>query len=235
MRVPSGGGGCCALVALAFVIALVVAAVASAAAIVDPFAWLPSVSELWSHCEDKFATARDECAWANRFPGFWPHMLANLAWAVAAVACAVVVVMAALHVREARTGAVRRLPGARAIPDRPHRVPALGRGALGARRGAGPGRRVAWRLAKERRASEGAVEARPAFALFGLLLEPVEGPHRPAQVVHRRDEDGLAGGGRDGAAELERAVVGEDDVQQLRGRGPRGSRCSCPTVDRTRK
>ena len=98
----SGGGGCCALVALAFVIALVVAAVASAAAIVDPFAWLPSVSELWSHCEDKFATARDECAWANRFPGFWPHMLANLAWAVSAVACAVVVVMAALHVREAR-------------------------------------------------------------------------------------------------------------------------------------
>ena len=71
------GCGCLLLVAA---IALVVAAAMSLAALVDPFDWYPSFEELWADCEDQPGISRDECASANRFPGFWWHLVANLAY-----------------------------------------------------------------------------------------------------------------------------------------------------------
>jgi hypothetical protein len=90
----SGGTGC-AIVLLLIVIGLVVAALISLAALVDPFSWMPSVHRIWDDCTG-------DCTLAHRFPGFWAHALANLAWTVVAAAAAVVCVAAASNFRAAR-------------------------------------------------------------------------------------------------------------------------------------
>lgn len=64
-------------------VALVIAAAMSLAAVVDPFDWFPSFDALWADCSDDLGTGRDDCAYDARFPGFWWHLAANLAWAAA--------------------------------------------------------------------------------------------------------------------------------------------------------
>src|SRR3954471_11077236 len=72
-------------------------------------------------------------------------------------------------------------------------------------------------LAEIGRARERPVEARPGLAGGELALEAVEAAEAAAEVVDHVDEDGLAGGGDDRGAVFERAVVGEDDVQDRLG------------------
>ena len=69
----SGGGGCGALIAIALVIGAIIAAAISVAAVVDPFGWMPSVREVWADCDG-------DCDLAHRFPGFWWHVVVNLAY-----------------------------------------------------------------------------------------------------------------------------------------------------------
>lgn len=95
-----GGGWACLGVLVA--IAAVVAAAISLAALVDPFSWMPSVGEVWSDCEDNFSTDEDECALANRYPGFWGHAIVNLLYALAAGALVVVFAAATFDLRAKR-------------------------------------------------------------------------------------------------------------------------------------
>lgn len=75
--------GCgCFLAFLAIV--LLIAGAMSLAALVDPFDWYPSFEALWAECGDDYDTARDECSYEHRFPGFRWHLAANLAYAVGA-------------------------------------------------------------------------------------------------------------------------------------------------------
>src|SRR5204863_9604463 len=64
-----------------------------------------------------------------------------------------------------------------------------------------------------------AVEGRPAPGGGELLLDAVEAPQASAEIVDHVHERRLAGAGDDGAAVLERAVVGEDDVAERLGQG----------------
>ena len=75
-----------------------------------------------------------------------------------------------------------------------------------------------------RRAVQSAVEARPALAVAERLLEPVEAAELAAEVVDRVDECGLARARDHRAAVLERAVVGQDDVEDGLGRLGREAR-----------
>src|SRR5436309_13090649 len=68
-------------------------------------------------------------------------------------------------------------------------------------------------LAEVSRTRQRPVEARPGLAGGELALEAVEAAEAAAEVVDHVNEDGLAGGGDDWGAVFERAVVGEDDVQ----------------------
>lgn len=97
-----GCGGCLAVLAVVVVIALMVMAVISVAAILDPFSWLPTAAELWKDCADDFDTERDECAWANRFPGFWPKAIVNLVYISASAVAVVVLWASALEMRSGR-------------------------------------------------------------------------------------------------------------------------------------
>ena len=69
----SGGGGCGGLIAGLIVIAAIVAAAISVAAVVDPFGWMPPLDVMWADCDG-------DCALAHRFPGFWWHVVVNLAY-----------------------------------------------------------------------------------------------------------------------------------------------------------
>ena len=55
----------------------IVAAAISLAALVDPFDWMPSVLATG-------LTVTAHCELADRFPGFWWHVVANLAYAALA-------------------------------------------------------------------------------------------------------------------------------------------------------
>lgn len=90
------------MVAVILILAAVVAAVMSIAALVDPFSWLPPVSEIWKDCQDDYDTPEDECELATRFPGFWGHVIVNFAYVVAAVGLLVWLAFAVAGLREAR-------------------------------------------------------------------------------------------------------------------------------------
>ena len=94
-----GCGGCIVAV---LAIGAVVAAVISLAAVIDPFSWMPPVSDIWADCDDDYATERDECELATRYPGFWVHALVNFTYAVVSALALVWVGRAALELREAR-------------------------------------------------------------------------------------------------------------------------------------
>lgn len=80
----SGGEGCWVLFAGLMIVALIVAGLISLAAIVDPFSWMPSVSEVWEDCREDYGDDRNECDLHVRFPGFWVHALVNLVYFVIA-------------------------------------------------------------------------------------------------------------------------------------------------------
>jgi hypothetical protein len=91
----SSGGGCGTLIAFALLVAGIVAAAISLAALLDPFDWMPSVHTIWADCDG-------ECALAHRFPGFWWHVIANLAYAAVAVAVTIRFLATVLDVRKTR-------------------------------------------------------------------------------------------------------------------------------------
>ena len=100
-REPAGCG-CATIFALSLVIGAVVAAVISIAALVDPFSWLPPVSEIWEDCEDTYDAPGDECALSTRFPGFWPHVISSFAYVIAAVGVLARLAVAVVELRAAR-------------------------------------------------------------------------------------------------------------------------------------
>jgi hypothetical protein len=105
-----GGGGCLALFVLALIVGAIVAAVISLAALIDPFNWMPRVGEIWADCEG-------DCALAHRFPGFWWHAAANLAYAAVAAAMACVFVAAVVELREKRVDRFDSVTAAAAFTD----------------------------------------------------------------------------------------------------------------------
>lgn len=73
------------LFAVVMVICAVLAAVMSVAALVDPFAWMPSANELWSDCQESDVARFGSCDWSDRFPDIWWHAGLNLLYAIAAL------------------------------------------------------------------------------------------------------------------------------------------------------
>jgi hypothetical protein len=94
------GAGCLLLFGVILVIAAVVAALLSVAALVDPFAWMPSAGEMWSDCESTDATG---CDLDERFPGIWGHAAVNLVYTVGAMVTCGLVLGAAFALRAARS------------------------------------------------------------------------------------------------------------------------------------
>ena len=78
-------------------VAAIVSAAISLAALVDPFDWMPSVHAIWADCDG-------DCALAHRFPGFWWHAIANLAYAALAVAVTIFFLATVVDVRKTRVG-----------------------------------------------------------------------------------------------------------------------------------
>jgi hypothetical protein len=62
------------------------------------------VNEVWSDCSDDYGTDRDECALANRFPGFWGHVIGNLVYTVIAAGLLLFLWAGVADLREAREG-----------------------------------------------------------------------------------------------------------------------------------
>src|SRR4051794_37562799 len=86
MENEKSGGGCGVILVGLLVIGLLAAALISLGALVDPFSWMPSVGQIWRDCDE----TRQDCDLAARFPGFWPHLIANLGYVlVAAIALGV--------------------------------------------------------------------------------------------------------------------------------------------------
>lgn len=82
-----GCAGCLGFLAVAFVIALIIGAVISIAALVDPFSWLPSVTEVWEDPDSDGDYGFEEAAFKERYPDFGWRVVANVAWTlVAAIA-----------------------------------------------------------------------------------------------------------------------------------------------------
>jgi hypothetical protein len=74
--------GCWACAGVLVAVILIGMAVISLGAIIDPFDWMPTAAQIWDDCEDE--TGGNACDLANRFPGFWGHLAANLAFAAVA-------------------------------------------------------------------------------------------------------------------------------------------------------
>ena len=91
----SSGGGCGTLIAFVLLVAGIVAAAISLAALVDPFDWMPSVHVIWADCDGA-------CELADRFPGFWWHVVVNLAYAALAVVVTIRFLAAVVDVRKSR-------------------------------------------------------------------------------------------------------------------------------------
>ena len=96
------GSGCAALFVGAFVIGALVAAAISIAALVDPFAWMPPVGEIWEDCSDDWETEVNECDLHQRFPGFWGHAIVNFAYTLIAGALLVALGGAVSELRQSR-------------------------------------------------------------------------------------------------------------------------------------
>jgi len=111
------GSGCGVLIVGVLVFAGLVAAAISIAALVDPFAWMPPVDAIWAQCTDKSSTHVDECSLATRFPGFWGHAIANLAYVLAATGLLLALYGAVGDLREARR---QRFDGAAAAERHGH-------------------------------------------------------------------------------------------------------------------
>jgi hypothetical protein len=108
------GGGCaglgCGLFLIAMAIAAVVAAAISLAALVDPFDWMPTAGRIWADCEG-------DCELAHRFPGFWWHALANLAYIAATAPAAFAFGAFVLDLRDRRAARFESADAAAAFVD----------------------------------------------------------------------------------------------------------------------
>lgn len=106
MTEQSQGHGCGSGCAVAFVAMLVIGALIAAAisitALIDPFAWMPPVAEVWEDCSDDWKTEVNECDLHQRFPGFWVHAIVNFAYIVAAVLSLFALGGAVSELRESR-------------------------------------------------------------------------------------------------------------------------------------
>jgi hypothetical protein len=120
----SNDGVGCALALVAMVIGLIVAAAISVAAVVDPFDWMPGVSEIWADCEG-------DCDLADRFPGFWWHTVANLLYAAVTLLVAFAFAGKVGALRTARVARYASADDAAAF-ERAHRELVAGAGMLGA-------------------------------------------------------------------------------------------------------
>lgn len=96
-RRDEGSSGCGTCLAVLLVIALVVAAVVSVAALVDPFSWVPPLGAIFGDCHT------DECALAERYPGFWVHVVVNFAYALLATGLLLALFSTVAELRRART------------------------------------------------------------------------------------------------------------------------------------
>lgn len=78
------GSGCAAAFGAMLVLGALIAALISITALIDPFAWMPPVGEIWEDCSDDWDTEVNECDLHQRFPGFWVHAIVNFAYILAA-------------------------------------------------------------------------------------------------------------------------------------------------------
>ena len=78
------GSGCAAAFVAILVIGALIAAAISITALIDPFAWMPPVAEIWEDCSDDWKTDVNECDLHQRFPGFWVHAIVNFAYILVA-------------------------------------------------------------------------------------------------------------------------------------------------------
>ncbi len=96
------GSGCAGLFAVLLVFGAVIAAGISLAALVDPFAWMPPLAEIWADCDDDYATSEDECSLEVRYDGFWVHAAINVAYALITGVLLLAFASAVAEFREAR-------------------------------------------------------------------------------------------------------------------------------------
>ena len=112
------GMGCGGCFVLLLVIGAIVAAAMSIAALIDPFSWMPPIGDVFADCPPA-VEVDGSCELADRYPGFWLHVVINLAYSATAVALLIALVPAVAELREARaarfecTAAVGRYRAAR--------------------------------------------------------------------------------------------------------------------------
>lgn len=98
-RDPDAGcGGCLAVL---FVIGASVAAAMALAALVDPFSWMPPIDDVFADCPPA-PEVNGSCDLSDRYPGFWLHVIVNLAYAVTAPVLLGLTVWAVVLLRSAR-------------------------------------------------------------------------------------------------------------------------------------
>ena len=96
------GSGCAAIFIAMFVLGAVIAAAISITALIDPFAWMPPVAEIWEDCSDDWETEVNECDLHRRFPGFWVHTIVNFAYTAAAALSLFALAGSVSELRESR-------------------------------------------------------------------------------------------------------------------------------------
>ena len=105
------GMGCGGCIVLVLVIGAIVAAAMSIAALIDPFSWMPPIGDVFADCPPA-VEVNGSCELEDRYPGFWLHVLVNLAYSAAAVALLIALVPAVGELRDAR---VARFDGDAAV------------------------------------------------------------------------------------------------------------------------
>lgn len=116
-----GCSGCATLIGAALVISAVVAAVMSVASLVDPFALLPPVGDVWAECPTEVpAAAGGSCDLTDRYPGYVWRVIASFAWALAAIGALGWLAVATSDVRDARERRYERPDGAQAHASARH-------------------------------------------------------------------------------------------------------------------
>ena len=105
------GMGCGGCIVLVLVIGAIVAAAMSIAALIDPFSWMPPIRDVFADCPPA-VEVDGSCDLEDRYPGFWLHVVVNLAYSAAAVALLIALVPAVAELRDAR---VARFDGDAAV------------------------------------------------------------------------------------------------------------------------
>ena len=94
-----------------FGLAVVVAAAMALSALVDPFSWMPPIGDVFADCPPA-VEVNGSCELVDRYPGYWVHLLINIAYSVAALVSLVAVKRAVPELRAAR---VARFDGDAAV------------------------------------------------------------------------------------------------------------------------